>query len=171
MVEILNTKNIVAVTATANVIKKLTKCNVRWQSFGSPPDHCITWIGGPTGFLVDSGHRSTLILSPAVILESPLKIHSLLKNSFRGQPWTIIWDYSDFSKCHVDLSFWLGPTHLTILQVFCTNLRSIRTVCGTLVCLNIWWFWATMLELLFLGLKYKTDLLFLEVIEPGRWKK
>ena len=56
MFEILNTKNIVAVTATANVIKKASKCNVRWQSFGSPPDHCLTRFGGPTGFLVDSGH-------------------------------------------------------------------------------------------------------------------
>ena len=69
MVEILNAKNIVAVTVTANIIKKLTNVrlkrkNVRWQSFGSPPDHCLTWIGGPTGFLVDSGHRSTLISSP-----------------------------------------------------------------------------------------------------------
>ena len=73
MFEILNTKNIVAVTATANVIKKASKCNVRWQSFGSPPDHCLTRFGGPTGFLVDSGHRSTLISSPAdcwIILET-----------------------------------------------------------------------------------------------------
>ena len=52
MFEILNTKNIVAVTATANVIKKASKCNVHWQSFGSPPDHCLTRFGGPTGFLV-----------------------------------------------------------------------------------------------------------------------
>ena len=64
MFEILNTKNIVAVTATANVIKKANKCNVRWQSFGSPPDHCLIRFGGPTGFLVDSGHQSTLISSP-----------------------------------------------------------------------------------------------------------
>ena len=68
MFEILNTKNIVAVTATANVIKKASKCNVRWQSFGSPPDHCLTRFGGPTGFLVDSGHRSTLISSPVHML-------------------------------------------------------------------------------------------------------
>ena len=68
MFEILNTKNIVAVTATANVIKKASKCNVRWQSFGSPPDHCLTRFGGPTGFLVDSGHRSTLISSPGSII-------------------------------------------------------------------------------------------------------
>ena len=54
----------VAVTATANVIKKARKCNVRCQSFGSPPDHCLTRFGGPTGFLVDSGHRSILISSP-----------------------------------------------------------------------------------------------------------
>ena len=46
--------------------KKVNKCNVRWQSFGSPPDHSLAWIGGPTGFLVDSGHRSTLISSPVV---------------------------------------------------------------------------------------------------------
>ena len=64
MFEILNTKNIVAVTATANVIKKASEYNVRWQSFGSPPDHCLTRFGGPMGFLVDSGHRSTLISSP-----------------------------------------------------------------------------------------------------------
>ena len=75
MVEILNTKkNIVAVTATANVIKKAIKCNVRWQSFGSPPDHCLTWIGGPTGFLVDSGHRSTLISSPGSASDFPTNV-------------------------------------------------------------------------------------------------
>ena len=70
MSEILNTVvnireqkvNIVAVTATANVIKKASKCNVRWQSFGSPPDHCLTRFGGPTGFLVDSGNNGNIIL-------------------------------------------------------------------------------------------------------------
>ena len=79
MFEILNTKNIVAVTATANVIKKASKCNVRWQSFGSPPDHCLIRFGGPTGFLVDSGHRSTLISSPVCTCDiSGSEINSLL---------------------------------------------------------------------------------------------
>ena len=36
--------------------------------FGSPPDHYLTWIGGPTGFLVDSGHRTTVNFEPWSVL-------------------------------------------------------------------------------------------------------